>query len=519
MITRRSLLASTAGATALGARLASVRAAPDPASGPLNIAVIFDPPGLDPTVNAVDLVSTITENVFDTLYAYDANWQPAPLLAAGPAAIADGGRTVTIPLRQGVPFSDGTMMSSADVVASLRRWLKLSSRGQLVAPILDAIEAPAADKVVFRLKSPYPALMGLLAFNSGTAIVMPKAKAEAAMDGPIARIEDIVGTGPYRIAERRPAQFILLDRSEHFVPSPMPPSGYAGARTPASSQLSFIPVPNVNTRLQGLISGQYDAGMGLSTDNYGQIEHTPSLVPVITKPGGWLFLVMNTKQGLTANPLIRQAVQAALDNEAIMLAAMGSPQFYELGASLYPGWSPYHSDAGAALFNRKDPAEAKKLLAQANYKGEPFRILTSQQYDYIYKAALVAMQNLQAAGFKVDLVLMDWASVMSRRFDPAIWEGFVTFHAFVPEPMLITILSPAYPGWWDTPDKRQALQVFSTATSQEVRSQAWSKLQNLLMEEAPTIQLGEYFELLAHQKTVSGVPAVPLTPFWAAHKG
>ena len=45
------------------------------------------------------------------------------------------------------------------------------------------------------------------------------------------------------------------------------------------------------------------------------------------------------------------------------------------------------------------------------------------------------MQNLQDAGFTVDLQLMDWASVMSRRFDPSIWEGFVTFHGFVPDPV------------------------------------------------------------------------------------
>jgi peptide/nickel transport system substrate-binding protein len=516
--TRRSLLTSTAIAAFSSTRLGHAIAAPATAAGTLNIACMFDPPGMDPTVNAVDLVSTITENVFDTLYAYDAKWQTAPLLAAGPAEISDGGKTVAIPLRTGVTFHDGTPMTSADVVASLKRWMKLSSRGQLVAPVVIAIEAPAPDRVVLRMSQPYPALLALLAFNSGTAIILPKARAEAAMGGPITRIEDLVGTGPFRVSERRPDQYILLDRSEHYTPSPLPASGYAGARTPASERLSFIPVPNVNTRLQGLVSGQYDVADGLSTDSFADIQKVPSLVPVITKPGGWLFLVMNGKQGLTTNPLIRQAAQAALDNAAIMTAAMGSSQFYELGSSLYPNWSPFGSDAGAALYNRKDPAAAKKLLAQAGYKGEPFRILTSQQYDYVYKAALVIMQNLQDAGMTVDLQLMDWASVMSRRFDPAIWEGFVTFHAFVPDPALITILSPAYPGWWDSPDKRQALEAFSSAADPAARAHAWGKLQDLLMHEAPTIQLGKYYGLLAHQKSVTGVPDLPLTPFWAARK-
>jgi peptide/nickel transport system substrate-binding protein len=277
-------------------------------------------------------------------------------------------------------------------------------------------------------------------------------------------------------------------------------------------------VPNVNTRLQGLLSGQYDVADGLSTDSFAQIQKAPGVTPVITKPGGWLFMVMNSQKGLTTNPLIRQAAQAALDNEAIMTAAMGAPQFFELGSSLFPDWSPYHSDASAKLYNRKDPAGAKKLLAQAGYKGEPFRILTSQQYDYVYKAALVIMQNLQDAGFTVDLQMMDWASVMSRRFDPAIWESFVTFHAFVPDPALITILSPSYPGWWNSPAKQQALDAFSSAPDDAARAAAWAKLQDLLMTEAPTIQLGKYYGLLAHQKSVTGVPNLPLTPFWAARK-
>jgi hypothetical protein len=38
------------------------------------------------------------------------------------------------------------------------------------------------------------------------------------------------------------------------------------------------------------------------------------------------------------------------------------------------------------------------------------------------------------------------------------------------------------------------------------------------MTEAPTIQLGKYYGLLAHQKSVTGVPDLPLTPFWAARK-
>ena len=180
---------------------------------------------------------------------------------------------------------------------------------------------------------------------------------------------------------------------------------------------------------------------------------------------------------------------------------MGAPKFFALGSEPLPRLValPLRWPA-RSLYNQKDPAQAKKLLAEAGYKGEPFRILTSQQYDYVYKAALVAMQNLQDAGFTVDLQLMDWASVMSRRFDPAIWESFVTFHGFVPDPALITILSPGLSRLVGHPSQDGRLGRSTPPTDEPARVEAWGKLQDLVMTEAPSVQLGQYFGLLAHAK-------------------
>ena len=104
------------------------------------------------------------------------------------------------------------------------------------------------------------------------------------MAGPLTQIENLVGTGPFKIAERRPDQYVRLTRFDGYVPSPLPPSGYAGARNPGSNGLTFVPVPNVNTRLQGLLSGEYDIADGLSTDNYAQLEKSPSLTPSSPSP-------------------------------------------------------------------------------------------------------------------------------------------------------------------------------------------------------------------------------------------
>ena len=78
-------------------------------------------------------------------------------MAAG-HTIDDDGRRWTITLRPGLMFHDGTPVRAADCAASIQRWMKRDALGQTVASRLDAIEAPADDRLVFRLNRPFAAL-------------------------------------------------------------------------------------------------------------------------------------------------------------------------------------------------------------------------------------------------------------------------------------------------------------------------------------------------------------------------
>ncbi|MBP8235340.1 MAG: hypothetical protein KAY22_23880, partial [Rhizorhabdus sp.] len=73
----------------------------------INVATVGEPPTLDPVGVTADLVSIITQHIFETLYTFDGTWKVVPLLASGPATISADGLTYTIPLRQGVQFHNG----------------------------------------------------------------------------------------------------------------------------------------------------------------------------------------------------------------------------------------------------------------------------------------------------------------------------------------------------------------------------------------------------------------------------
>ena len=475
----------------------------------IDIATIGEPGPLDPVTVTSDLVSIITQHVFETLYAFDGKWEAAPLLASALPTVTDGGTLYTIPLRSGVKFHDGSAMGAGDVVASLQRWLRASPRGKLAAPAVDSVTAKDDHTVTIKLKQPFAPLLSLLALQNGAAAIMPKALA-ATTD----TLKTYIGTGPYKIVEQKPDQYIRMVRFDGYSSPAGTPSGYAGARKAEIEELRFVPVPNATTRVDGMLAGQYQFADSLPTELAPKFKGQTAAKPIMVKPYAFALLIFNQKTGPMANPLVRQAAQAALAPEDMLLAAFGDPTFFQVEGSIYPQGTPFYDEASVKGYNQHDPKKAEALLKQAGYKGEPIKILTSPQYDFLYKMSLVAQQNLEEAGFKVDLQVLDWATLLSKRGDPAQWDAFFTFHTFVPEPSLITIMNPAYPGWWDTPEKKAALDAFNLETDPAKRIADWKAIQGLFYAQAPAIKIGEFYSLSAEAQKLSGYTPMGWPFFW-----
>ena len=102
-------------------------AAPAMADGMLRYATVGEPPSLDQHVLTSDLATTIAHHMFEGLYTFNAANAPVNLLATGDS-VSDDGKTITISLRDDGKFHDGQAMTSADVVASMKRWGEHGSR-------------------------------------------------------------------------------------------------------------------------------------------------------------------------------------------------------------------------------------------------------------------------------------------------------------------------------------------------------------------------------------------------------
>lgn len=503
--------------TILGVMTVALLAAAAPAAslaasqkgGSIDVAIIGEPPTLDPMLSTADVVSTVTQHIFETLYTFDSHWNIVPLLATDMPAISDDGKTYTIGIRQGVTFQDGSSMDAHDVVDSLKRWEKVATRGKGVAGSIDSIEATDDHTVTIRLNKPYSPLLSLLAFSNSAAIIVPQ---EDIGD----QLKAIVGTGPYKLVEHKPDQYIQVARFDGYASRTEPTDAAFGARKQYLDEIRFIPVPDVNTRVEGLLSGQFAFAEGLSNEAYDRLAKSDKAEPVLLAPFGWPVFAMNMKKGLMANLKLRQAVQAALAPEDMLTAAFGDKKFFAVDGPMYPEGSAWRTDAGVDLYNQANPAKAAQLLKDGGYDGSPLRILTSHQYEFHYQMAEVAKAYLEQAGFKVQLNVVDWATLTTQRNNPDLWDIYITHSPFLPEPSLTSLYFKQSQIGWDTPEQEKVVADLNTVTDPAKRKADFAALQKLVYEQVPFYKVGDFNAVDGKSRKLSGVPPTPWPMFWNA---
>jgi len=504
MIKLKSLL--TVSALALTAMLPNVAVA----AGKIDVAIIGEPDTLDPMMSTKDVVGTVTQHIFENLYSFDANWAPSPMIAVALPEITNDGKTYTIQIREGLTFQDGSTLDAHDVVDSLHRWEEVASRGKAAAPMIESIEATGDFTVVIQLNSSFAPLLPLLSMNNSAAIIVPQEIIGA--DG----LTDIIGSGPYKLGEHKPDQYIQLMRFDGYVSRDEAPNGAAGGKKQTLDEIRFVPVGDGSTRLEGLMSGEYDYAESLAPEGFDRLSGSDVAGPVLLRDYGWPLFANNNKAGLMSDVNIRKAVQAALSEEDMLYAAFGSEDFFRADGSLYPEGYIWHNTAGNELYNQADAAKAAEYLKAANYDGTPLRILTSHQYEFHFKMAEVAKVYLEAAGFKVQLDVVDWATLGQRRDDPELWDIYITHSPFIPEPTLNSVYDASNRLGWALPEKEKVLTAFASEPDIAKRQELYTELQRLVAEDVPFIKIGNFNDLRGQAKSLDEVPETPWEFFWNA---
>lgn len=503
---RRRFLKGTVAATAttmlarsMPAPFASAAEAPR-TGGTLKVAIIGEPPTLDAHWTTATLTHDVSWHLYEPLFTLDENYSVIPMLAEG-HSVGEGGKIYTIRLRHGVPFHNGKEMTAEDVVASITRWGKTATVGKFLFKTVQSIQARDRYTVELRLMGPSGIVLPSLANASQFAAIYPKEVVEAAGDG---QIKEFIGTGPFRLLERVPDRYVRMGRFDRYSARTEPARGYGGKKTAYVDEVQFIPVPDVAVRIAGVESGEYHFSDWITPDAYNRLQQNPRLDVMIVKPNEWISGVFNKKMGLFTSKTLRQAVVSALDMEPVMRAAVGNKEFYRLDPSLIFKEQVWWSDVGKEVYNHPDREKAKRLMQEAGYKGEPIRWMCTQFYEWMYKSALAAKQELEEVGFKIDLQVMDWASVVSRRNDPKMYEIFTTGIGFATDPTQLVVINCDWPGWTCDPKLDAMMARLAAETEFSRRYAIWTEIQRWYWEEVPVVKFGDFFTLRIKQKQVMG---------------
>lgn len=427
---------------------------------------------------------------------------PRPGLATEWKRIDD--RTLELKLRRDVKFHNGDEMTAEDVVFSFSRermFANTEAKNRSTIKAFEAIPLPKPGKelppeVPAVARRAWPDLLRVEAVDRYT-VRFHNATPDVTLEGRIARYgSDIMSrrgweeaasylewarkpitTGPYRVAEFRPDNMLVLDAHDE----------YWGGRPPIK-RIRFVEVPEVPSRIAGLISGQYQFACDIPPDQIAQIEKNAAFEVL----GGTILnhrltcFDKNHKQ--LQNPLVRRAFTHAIDRQAIVDSLWAGRTIVPKGLQWEYYGDMFHADWSVPEYN---PKLAQDLLKQAGYKGDPipYRLLNNYYTNQVATAQIL-VEMWRAAGINVEIQTKEnWTQIMERGETRAVrdWSNSAPFSD--PVSSIVNQHGPngqqQQIGEWANAEMNQLCELLETSTDRAKRRSAFRRMLEICEREDP----------------------------------
>jgi peptide/nickel transport system substrate-binding protein len=365
------------------------------------------PSGLDPATNTNGAADqSYMSSIYGQLFELREGGKVVPDLATG-WKISDGGKTVSIFLRKGVKFSDGTPFNAAAVVWNVQRDLKSACTCKPTWPLdkKTPITTPNANTVEFHLTQPYGAFIASLFDSNVSWIASPTAFKKM---GAKAFSLRPVGAGPFTVVSNTPSSVLVLKRN---------PSYWQQGR-PYLDKLTFKSVSGDESALEAMQAGQVQAYENLSTPSLADQARKNGLVVTQQLGTSPYDIQLNTKIPPFDNPKARLAIYYATDTNAIV---------QHIFNNMYPVTQGF-TGPGGLFYSPKvpgyptyDPAKAKQLVKQLG--GLTINLGTINVL--VATQTITALQQMwQAAGMKVTIKSYDLLPLI-QQFQRGKWQAML----------------------------------------------------------------------------------------------
>jgi peptide/nickel transport system substrate-binding protein len=458
-------------------------------SAPFVIANTSSVQKLDPQVATNFLDLQALGLVYQPLVTLNSSLQVVPDLATGWAFSSDS-KSVTFTLRKGVKFDDGSVLTSADVKASLERALNPATGAAAASNIatVKSISTPNPQTVVLQLTHPdFSILYGLTTTN----LSILSAKAIAA--GTVASHPD--GTGPFKFVSWSPGTSLTL--------------AWGGA--PSIEQVVFRTIPDEQSIASALQAGTVQ--MGLLTQ--------PQVVKTLTSSSlqvdkeldlNYRALMLQDRSGPLANTDARLAIQCALNRTDILAnAALGE------GRIVGPvPLGPYAPSPTAGACGTQNLPQARQYLAAAGMsKGFSFTAMTSDALDATSAAqAVTAQSDLAQVGIHMTIDNVGENDYIQRWLKGDFQAAFAENGAN-PDPYIMygRYFGPGanlgVPSGYSSPALASLLTSADENPSATSRAQLYGQISTYLVDHAVWIWLFDSYDYTVLASNVHGYTPLP----------
>ena len=319
------------------------------------IGVAGSPRHLNGAVQSGVATAQPSTQIFASLVRYDDKWNALPYLAKSWELSPDG-KALTFKLVDNAVFHDGRPVTSADVAFSIMT-VKANHPFQTMLAPVTGVDTPDPLTAVLRFEKPHPAAM--LALSTALAPILPKHVYDDGTDVKVhARNATPVGSGPFKLAEFKAGEHIVLERFDKFF-------------IPGRPYLDRIIIRIMNDQAAMVIGMERQElhVYPLSTnprnvERLGQQGHLVVTDKGYDGIGPINWLAFNTKKPPLDRKEVRQAISYAIDREFITKRLMAGMAKIATGPIM--NGTPFYTD-GVEPY-RLDLDKANALLDQAGLK-------------------------------------------------------------------------------------------------------------------------------------------------------
>lgn len=473
---------------------------------------------LDPVLNDANVDIWILSNLYDTLILPSDDGKGLEPGLATDWKVSDDGLSVTLTLRDGIQFSDGSPITPADVQWSLKRAANPKNGiWNFLVSSIDDVTTEGDHTVVLKLKHTDPAILAALTvFN--TAILPMKAfeAAAGATDEEKAKSysEHPISSGPFVLQSWDRGSTMKLVRNEHYWAQ-----GEDGKPLPYLDGVTFEVVPDDATRILKLQSGELDGAEFIPYARVSELKQADGIDMQLYPSTRVEYITLNVrpKIGDKDNPLsnekVRQAMNYATNKEAIIQVVthgVGSQltSFMSSATPLHTGDTPLYP---------YDLDKAKALMKEAGFESgfETSLLVLAGNQDELGIATAV-QQMWGQIGIKLELQQVDNPTRTQQYRDGAFTMRLSAWTDDIADPNEIAsyfVYSPTidalHTGW-----KSEEADKLFDASQKEIdpgkRAEQYARMQEIYNTSGPTVPLYETPYPVALSKKVHGFVQIPL---------